>query len=163
MNQPTHDELSSLEAELASLRPAQPPRALRTRIARSIEPQAAEPATGLAEWRPLAQAAAVVLTVATIAFSIEGGRSATPVVATTSKKEAPATTNEVSRLQPVESVQYVLSADNEGMVELPDGSFARLIRTRSVQHFELEDPTSRARLSYALPREDVLLVAVDAF
>jgi hypothetical protein len=167
--------LSQLESELARLRPSAPSPACEAKLEARLSNRPARIAWQ--EWRPLAQAAAIVLTAICLTFWIEGGRTA---AATSTAANAPSPTptepapvltapallNPVAPtrlLRPSGATQIVLSAEPEGMVQLSDGSYARRIRTRSIQQLEFSEESGASLLSYSVPREDVILVPMDTY
>ena len=164
-------ELQQLESELARLRPSPPTPSCEARIAARIEP--VELRSDWREWRPLAQAAALVLTACCLTLWIEGGalfRSVPPATAAqgasaaSSTQSLPPTTvlldpaAQSRLLRPTSATQILLSAEPEGLVQMQDGSYSRRVRTRSVQKLEFTEESGNARISYSLPREDILLL-----
>jgi hypothetical protein len=147
------DDLEKLEAELKRLRPAAPAPALAARIGRDL---AARPAQdGLA---PMHRLWAVALPAAAAAVALllqfvppEAERGAAPVSAFVAPDTA---------LKPVAAENLLVAARDEGLVTLADGTTARRERLQFVDTIVWKNPSTRASLTWTVPREEVRVVPV---
>src|SRR5436305_500260 len=130
------DDFSELEAELKTLRPAAPSRALELRVARRLEPRPRW-VSGLI-WASLPAAAAVV-------FGIS--------VRETQRSSAPAQV--AVAFQPVAAENVLYSAKDEGYVTLEDGTPARRLRSSYVDTITWKNPQNHASLRWSVPREEI--------
>ena len=146
------DELDELEAELNRLQPPPPSAALLRRI----EAQLAEPAAPrtLAPvfrlWAVTLPAAAAVALVFTH-FSPPAGPSS-PRTALGTAPAAP--------LKPVAAENVLVSARDEGLITLEDGTPARRERLQFVDTITWKNPRTNASLTWSVPREEVRVVPV---
>lgn len=137
------DELGILENELKRLRPAAPSRTLLARVERELEVSVgSRPAT---PWRWLWIGAlpitAVIAIVAVRLWPHTGGPG------------------EVS-LKPVAAENLLVSAQDEGVVTLDDGTQARRERRRYIDTITWRNPRTNASLIWSVPREEVLVVPI---
>lgn len=172
-----HDDLTRLEEELMRLRPVAPPQPLEAAIARRMRAPVAGAAADTEPvvfprrggWSWLAAAAVAVLAAtvvtlveqATTESRAERERAADrPVLAKPTERavDGPGAWSFTA----AERSRYILAAEPEGIVELPDGTPARRVRTHSIQTVSYIDG-SGGRLEVAAPREDVILVPLPAY
>lgn len=145
------DELKNLEAELQRLRPAAPSRALRERVARELASPAAMQSVAPRRWvwfavLPAAAAAVVVF----LQFSrrpIDAESSGGAVVA-------------ADPLKPVAVENVLVSASDEGLVTLEDGTPARRERLQFVDTITWKNARTHSSLRWSVPREEVRIVPV---
>lgn len=149
------DELQHLEAELTRLRPASPSRALRDRVARSLAREAAQRSTPLVRlmWFAALPAAAA-LAVALVQFSRRGPA---PLPA---DRNSVAVTPGDAPLKPVAAENVLVSARDEGLVTLDDGTPARRERLQFVDTITWKNPRTNSSLRWSVPREEVRIVPV---
>jgi hypothetical protein len=132
------DELQALEAELSRLRPLAPSPELSARVGRELGPRGR--LIPLWSWIALPTAAA-----AAAALIILGARPASGA--------APA-----AAFKPVSAQQVLLSASDEGYVQLGDGTPAHRFRASYVDTITWEDPQSHASLRWSVPRDEVRVI-----
>jgi hypothetical protein len=152
------DDLNHLEGELKRLQPARVSDRLVTRIGRELA--TSHPAQTRAarltwiRWTGLPAAAAVVL-LFTHFFSpsvTDAGLNAIDM-----KAAAPTA---AAALKPVAAENLLLSALDEGLVTLSDGTTARRERLEFVDSVTWKNPATNASLTWQVPREEVRFVPV---
>ncbi len=144
-----HDEFQELEAELKRLRPAAPSLALRDRIAREL---AAAPARRALA--PVHRVWAVALPAAAAAVALLAQ------LAPSSGIRGPAWLADDAALKPVAAENVLVSARDEGLVTLDDGTTARRERLQFVDTIVWKNPRTHASLTWTVPREEVRVVPV---
>ena len=132
------DELRALEAELSRLRPVAPSPGLSARVGRELGPRGR--LATLWPWIALPAAAA-----ASAVFMVFRDRPASG---------APA----VAVFKPVAAQQVLLSARDEGYVQLGDGTPAHRFRASYVDTITWEDPQGHASLRWSVPRDEVRVI-----
>jgi hypothetical protein len=154
------DELQQLEAELKRLRPAAPAPKLVARIEGELARQPAHRPLAEVRWIWLAAlpAAAAAMAIVFAQFSTQraGGRIAKP---------SPIAQTEVvpagePSLKPVTAENVLVSAADEGLVTLEDGTPARRERLQYVDTVTWKNPRTNASLTWRVPREEVRVVPV---
>ena len=155
------DDLLHLEAELKRLRPASPSRELVARLQDELSRPAPRYWRGARLfWLAALPAAAALALMQTLwrskapAASIASERSASsePAAATVPMNE--------SALRPVAAENVLVSASDEGLVTLEDGTTARRTRLRYVDTITWRNPQTNASLRWSVPREEVRVVPV---
>ncbi|MEO6244841.1 MAG: hypothetical protein ABIQ12_05350 [Opitutaceae bacterium] len=156
------DDLKQLEVELQRLRPAAPSRALRLRVEREL----AAPALQVAS-RPVAPVrwvwfaalpAAAAVAVMLVQYSrrnpvprpMNGSQIATPPVVASAD----------AALKPVTTENVLVSASDEGLVTLDDGTLARRERLQFVDTITWKNPRTNSSLRWSIPREEVRVMPV---
>jgi hypothetical protein len=159
------DELNAFETELKRLRPAAPSVELAARVGRAL----AEPVSdngGPARragwpWRLLWPAAAV-LAFGAVWYSGRPAPDRVPAAAIAGSPLSPpspvAAADEA--LKPVAARNVLVSARDEGVVTLDDGTVARRERLYFVDTITWRNPRTRASLEWSVPREEVRVVPV---
>jgi hypothetical protein len=152
------NDLNELEAELKRLQPARVPDRLVARIGRELATSQPAQARGARVswiwWSGLPAAAAVAL-LFTHFFSTP---AATPGPAAIGMKASmPAAS---AALKPVAAENLLLSARDEGLVTLDDGTTARRERLEFVDTVTWKNPATNASLTWQVPREEVRFVPV---
>ncbi len=146
------DELNSLESELRGLRPASVSRALSDRVSGALAAAPMRGANATVHWfwaGALPAAAAVVAVLLQLAPAKRGdSRSSTAVVASD------------VQLKPFAAENLLVSARDEGLVTLDDGTTARRERLRFVDTIVWKNPRTNASLTWTVPREEVRVVPV---
>lgn len=152
------DELHQLEAELKRLQPAAPRPALVARVERAL---AVEPKRrSLAEvhwlWAALPAAAAVALVFTQFARErpVEAEPGAVRPVAQLAAIPGQA------GLKPIAAENVLVSAADEGLVTLDDGTPARRERLQFVDTITWRNAQTNASLTWSVPREEVRVVPV---
>ncbi len=155
------NELNQLEAELARMRPAAPSRALLQRIGAELVPVAAKRTFTWIEWI-LAGAlpAATIIVLVFTQVSRPGPAETRPNVITTSSPRDSARATSGLPLKPVAAEKLLVSADDEGLVTLSDGTRARRERLHFVDTITWKNPHTNASLTWSVPREEVRVVPV---
>jgi len=152
------DELQSLETELQCLRPADPSRALLTRIGRDLAPPAIARPGFAWRWRWLG---ALPLAAACVVVWLQLSRP--PVSPTANAVQKPLTevaADESALLKPVAAENILVAARDEGFVTLADGTPARRERREFIETITWRNPRTRASLTWTVPREEVRVVPV---
>jgi hypothetical protein len=153
------DDLTNLEAELTRLRPVSPSRALVECVGRDLAPAPRVQPLAPLRWvwfavLPAAAAIAVVVLQYSQRPAEPGlpGRSAVTANATASPADAP--------LKPVAAENVLVSARDEGLVTLEDGTAARRQRLQFVDTITWRNPRTNSSLRWSVPREEVRIVPV---
>ena len=153
------DDLNNFEAELKRLRPASPSRVLSERGGRDLAPTTH--VQSLAPWRwvwfaVLPAAAAFVVVFLQYSRRPAGldspGRSVVVTNAVLPSADTP--------LKPVTAENVLVSARDEGLVTLEDGTSARRERLQFVDTITWENPRTNSSLRWSVPREEVRIVPV---
>jgi len=153
------DDLAQLEAELKRLRPAPLSPDFTARIAAALEaapaPQSGRPVR-LWSWIALPTAAVVAALLAHVAESrlaqASGGTETTLAGPTAAAAEP--------SYKPVAAENLLVSASDEGLVTLDDGTPARRRRLRFVDTITWRDPRTNASVTWSVPREEVRVTPV---
>lgn len=146
------DELNDFEAELKALQPQAPSAALQERIGAELAaPMAARRLAPVQRfWAvTLPAAAAVALVFTQLSRQLQpapGARGSSATVAAT--------------LKPVAAENVLVSANDEGLVTLDDGTTARRERLQFVDTITWRNPRTNASLTWSVPREEVRVVPV---
>jgi hypothetical protein len=160
------DELQQLEAELKRLRPSAPSLRVNVgiRTALTVAPaQAGQPrASRLYWWWAAALPAAAALTLTLVYFSSSRvARSSRPgLVQGASPSAGQSRPAGDLPLKPVAAEKLLISASDEGLVTLDDGTQARRERFRFVDTITWKNPRTNASLTWSVPREEVRVVPV---
>lgn len=154
------EELEHLEAELRRLRPLAADRRLRDAIAREISPVRTTSLLRRARaWITLPVAAALVGSVVYFTtFTPPSSHAPAPAIASgtspiTVQSPAP-------QFKPVAARNILVSATDEGLVSLADGTPARRIRQSYVDTITWQNASTKASLTWTVPREEVKVVPV---
>mgnify|MGYP000875158825 CR=1 FL=1 len=139
-----NEELTQLEAELRRLRPAPVSPALQRRIAADLSGAGAVPAPRLWSWLAVPAAAGLAAVLAQVAES----------------RLAPAAATADGAFRPVAAEKLLVSARDEGVVTLDDGTTARRRRLHFLDTIVWRDPRTNASVTWTLPREEVRIVPV---
>jgi hypothetical protein len=146
------DELNNLESELHGLQPVPVSRALSERVGAAL---VATPARGVNAtvhwfWAAVLPAAAAVVAIMLQLIPAQRGdpRSSSAFVA-----------GEV-QLKPFAAENVLVSARDEGLVTLDDGTTARRERLRFVDTIVWKNSRTNASLTWTVPREEVRVVPV---
>lgn len=147
------DELQQFEAELKGLRPAPLSPALLARVEAELagSPAAApaRPKGGTVAWFwPFLTAAAAALA---MTFAPQPPMSAEGY-GSLARSE--------TTLKPIAAENVLISAQDEGLVTLPDGTPARRARLQYVDTITFKNPRTNASLVWSVPREEVRIVPV---
>ena len=145
------DSLTELERELRLLRPARPSVKTASEISRQLDVPRARFFTKLA-WLGLPIAAAIGVLI----FSLQRSDFTSTEPSSVGSKVAasPAT------FQVVGSESVLLSAKDEGITALPDGTPARRLRETYLATVVWKDPQTQASLKWTIPREEFRIVPV---
>lgn len=157
------DEGLNLEAELKRLQPATPSRALLERIDRELACVPAPGRLAAIRWLWLAAlpvAAAVAVVVLHFAPRSANGRAAAPSAAQTVRSAGASSTPRDVPLKPVAAENVLVSARDEGLVMLADGTQARRERLHYVDTITWRNPRTNASLTWSVPREEVRVVPI---
>ena len=160
------DEHRELERELAQLRPAAPSRHLIERVDRALgsETAARPTAPRVGWWWTLPAAAA-------LAFGILRLASDRPAPAVSSKSGSGSRPADIASDAPAASAAFktvaaeniLVSARDEGIVTLDDGTPARRERLQFVDTITWKNPRTNASLTWRVPREEVRVVPVSFY
>ncbi|MBL9200681.1 MAG: hypothetical protein JNL39_09255 [Opitutaceae bacterium] len=146
------DDLSKLEAELRSLRPAPVSTALTARIARDLAAAAPPRREAPLHWFWAIALPAAAAVVAMLLQVLPERRAESSLAAALRPAEA--------QLKPVAAENVLVSVRDEGLVTLDDGSPARRERLRYVDTIQWRNPRTNASLIWTVPREEVRVVPV---
>lgn len=152
------DELLNLEAELKRLRPRPPSAELVARIGQDLSARPHQSPLGRVPWLwwaavPLAAS----LAVAVLSLSSRPQSRSMPMADTSA--EAPSEVVDAP-LKPVAAENVLVSASDEGLVTLADGTPARRERLHYVETITWQNPRTKASLRWTVPREEVRVVPV---
>lgn len=155
------DELIQLEVELKRLRPVPLSPALVRRIAVDLgEHPAGAPVPAYRAWSWFALPAAAAVT-ALLLHLAESRLAQDPARnAVRPGPAAPVVAGGEARYQPVAAENFLISASDEGLVTLDDGTPARRRRLHFVDTITWRDPRTNASVTWSLPREEVRVVPV---
>ena len=157
------DDLLPLESELKRLRPASPSPALVARVGASLERKSGPRASGMRWWFWAALPAAAAVAMLLVRFS-SGERAERPAAVAESRPAAAVSDQGDDalrdRLKPVAAENVLVSARDEGVVTLDDGTPARRERFQFVDTYTWKNPHTRTSLTWSVPREEVRVVPV---
>ena len=71
--------------------------------------------------------------------------------------------NDVLRVRPVTTAEYLLGTRDEGIVELAGGTRARRVRLQYLDNIELRPETGLATVTVSYPREEIRHIPIQAF
>ena len=176
------DELHRLETELQHLRPAAPSPALLARLERELATNGSagvSPAAGQMAGRSSAPPRLVPVRWFWVAAMALPAAAAVALLFTQRAREqslpptgfAPAPSDvtpgrvagETSSFKPVAAENVLVSARDEGLVTLDDGSPARRERLQYVDTITWKNSRTNASLTWSVPREEVRVVPVSFF
>lgn len=147
------DDLTTLEAELQRLRPLSPRPAVRAGIERQLTRGYSRRAL-ITSWARWALPAAAMIALAFVLWSVNGGtrRAAVPPAAGLAGPSP--------QFNPVSADNVLVSARDEGVVVLRDGTPARRFRQISVDSITWKNAATNASLVWTVPREEVRVVPI---
>lgn len=155
------DDIRQLEAELERLSPAPPSRTLVQRIEADLA-VASVPArrtnVRMGWIFALALPAAAALALMLTPFSRERIRE--PAARATAESAAQAAAASEAPMKPVAAKKILVSADDEGLVTLDDGTQARRERLQYVDTITWRNPRTNASLTWSMPREEVRVTPI---
>jgi hypothetical protein len=153
------EEFEQLEAELRRLRPITPDPRLRGAIARELAPV---PSTNVFRrartWIALPIAAAIVGSLLYFT-AFTPPNSDAPASSVTASTTVAAPTS-APQFKPVAARNILVSATDEGLVSLADGTPARRIRQSYVDTITWKNASTKASFTWTVPREEVKVVPV---
>ena len=147
------DELQQLEAELSRLQPVAPRRELVSRVERELGRPVTRRALAHVHWL---WAAALPVAAAAAVFAMVFTQSARDRASTA----PPMASSAITSLKPVAAENLLVSARDEGLVTLADGTPARRERLQFVDTITWRNPRTNASLTWSVPREEVRVVPV---
>jgi hypothetical protein len=165
------NDLHQLEAELKRLQPAAPPHELLRRVERDLSGQAvaAIPPSNVRAIRWLWVAALPVAA----AIAILVAQFSPPTLTTDPSANQVAVKNPSSArglqvksvagespFKPIAAENVLISARDEGLITLEDGTTARRERRHYVDTITWKNPQTNASLRWSVPREEVRVVPV---
>jgi hypothetical protein len=156
------DEMKQLEEELRALEPAGPSHDLAARIERGIGLKPASKRSVVPGWwiaLPAAAAIALVWTQLPAPPSHVGIRPET-VERDPAQRAAAALVPAADPLKPVTAENVLISATDEGLVTLDDGTRARRERLQYVDTITWKNTRTNASLTWRVPREEVRVVPI---
>ncbi len=157
------DELSQLEAELKALQPAAPSRRLTAGLQAALASAPAATASRSSRlywWWAAALPAAAAITLSLVYFS--SARISAPDALVTTQPPAATKSGGLAGapLKPVAAEKILISASDEGIVTLDDGTQARRERLRFVDTITWRNSRTNASLTWSVPSEEVRVVPV---
>jgi len=154
------EEIEQLEAELKRLRPVAANRRLHEAIARELSPVRSTSLLRRARtWIALPVAAALVGSV--LYFTAFGPPISRPTSPAPASATPPiAAQSSMPQFRPVAARNILVSATDEGLVSLADGTPARRIRQSYVDTIVWQNRATKASLTWTVPREEVKVVPV---
>ena len=147
------DETQQLEAELKRLRPVVPSRQLMERIESELAASSTSrprSKTILFWLGGLSAAAGVALLLQFGGPRLDDGTLSSPPLQALTPTDAP--------LKPVAAENVLVSANDEGLVTLDDGTPARRERLHFVDTITWRNPRTNASLRWSVPREEVRVI-----
>lgn len=153
------EDFSQLEAELKRLRPAKLAPELTARLAAALGAEPAgrrERAPHAWAWITLPVAAAgsaLLVHLAELRLTLPGAGTGAAVTAVPAPAAEPP-------YKPVAAENLLVSATDEGVVTLDDGTPARRRRLRFVDTITWRDPRTNASVTWSVPREEVRVTPV---
>ncbi len=155
------DEFLDLEAELKRLRPSAPSPALLSRIECQLRERPAGRTATSAPWfwiaaLPAAAAVAVAWTVFFHSPSKSGAGMPAALVTSPTRVVA----DSPMEMKPIAAENVLVSARDEGLVTLADGTEARRERLHFVDTITWKNPRTNASLVWTVPREEVRVVPI---
>src|SRR5215207_9852004 len=155
------DDIKQLEAELARLRPATPSRALIKRVEAELATVSAPPSLPWIEWILAAAlpAAALIALLLTL-IPRTGETSAKQELKSHSPGRVAGVASLEAPLKPIAAEKVLVSADDEGLVTLADGTPARRERLQYVDTITWKNPRTNASLRWTVPREEIRVVPI---
>jgi hypothetical protein len=157
------DELQQLEAELKQFEPSRPSRELFSRIEHELTTNAAPRPRARLHWQWVAWPAAAAIAFMLVQFS-EWQNSATSVLVGNTSRTIPPTRVtpplDDTPLKPVAAENLLISATDEGVVTLADGTEARRERLRYVDTITWKNARTNASLTWRVPREEVRVMPI---
>jgi hypothetical protein len=155
------DELKQLEAELGRLRPVSPSRELVQRVGTELATIPVQRRTPWLEWVMVAAlpAAAVIALILTLVPRLDDGMPKHDAKSNPAERADGIAAKETT-LKPVAAEKVLVSADDEGVVTLADGTPARRERLHYVDTITWKNPRTNASLTWSVPREEVRVVPI---
>jgi hypothetical protein len=147
------DDLQHLEAELHNLRPVPASPALTRRVGATLDRRRGVRLT--LAWLAVALPAAAAVAWGVMHVVPPAATGPTPLVPAVAA--APA---EDASFKPVAAEKVLVSALDEGLVTLADGTPARRERIQFVDTITWRNPRTNASLTWTVPREEVRVVPV---
>jgi hypothetical protein len=155
------NETDQLEEELARLRPATPSRTLIKRIDSELAVVVAPRAFPWTEWiLAAALPAAAVITLLLTQLPRSGDAPAVSDPTSSTAAGGAALDFKEASLKPVAAEKVLVSATDEGLVTLQDGTPARRERVHYVDTITWKNPRTNASLTWSVPREEVRVVPI---
>jgi hypothetical protein len=163
-----NDPLDEIAVELERLQPCQPSQRLTSRLEQELGAAASPMPTVVARpwwfrWAPLAAAAALAVIVA--ATIMVKSRPGTP----TASKKAPVTnamaarqdrTTPQSPFRRVNNANYLLEAEDNGLVYTSATAPLRKVRWQYLSTSEWRDERGNTTVQFIIPREETVLIPV---
>jgi hypothetical protein len=159
------DDLFQLEAELKRLRPAVPSRGLLRNVERELTSEAARRSKAIAPVQWLVTASLAAAATVALMYAINPRRASAPNVAEerahlSSRTPNPNASSHDAPLKPIAAQNVLLSASDEGLVTLGDGTQARKQRLHYVDTITWKNPRTNASLTWTVPREEIRVVPI---
>jgi len=154
------EEFEQLEAELRRLRPIAADRRLQEAIAKKLSPVRSTSVLRRARtWIALPIAATLVGSV--LYFTTFSPPISRPTASPPASGTLPAAAHSpMPQFKPVAARNILVSATDEGLVSLADGTPARRIRQSYVDTITWQNAATKASLTWTVPREEVKVVPV---
>lgn len=153
------EEFDQLEAELRRLKPVAPSQRLRSAITCDLAPARSRNLFFRARtWIALPVAAAVVGSL--LYFTAATPPNTQTSASTAAARPKVAAQSSTPQFKPVAARNILVSATDEGLVSLADGTPARRIRQSYVDTITWQNASTKASLTWTVPREEVKVVPV---
>src|ERR1043166_7548836 len=154
------DELEQLEAELNRLQPVAMSKKLIARVERGITAPAVQTPVVSVRWLWWAALPAVAaLAVAAILHGSKRAQRAAPILPQPGATQAVAAADsDDGSLNPIAAENLLVSARDEGLVTLDDGTQARRARLRYVDTITWQNPRTHASMTWRVPGEEVRVI-----
>ena len=159
------DDLENLEAELKQLEPRAPSLGAMRRVETELARRAHKTNAADIRWIGLTVlgAAAAVAVMFMRTGQTMPGRAGTPLAAAAGSGVPALPSGAVaakSELKPITDESMLVSARDEGLVTLDDGTRARRQRLEFVETITWKNPRTNASLIWSVPREEVRVVPI---
>ncbi|MSU51798.1 MAG: hypothetical protein EXS41_00125 [Opitutaceae bacterium] len=162
-----HEDFQELEGELKHLRPRASSSGLVARLEQELAPAVSRSPRRTCStatiWGPWKWTIWSMVTAAAIAVALIVSRNLGPVgnrIVQSEPGPAVSATQSAEIYKPVRADNMLYDTREENGVTLPDGTFARRVRSRYVDTITWRNSRTNASLRWSIPREEVRVIPV---